>query len=88
MPKHKHCENCGLDFEPKQVWEQYCSQKCVQDYQRLHPPMVPPPNQIPLPYVPSVMPTQFTYWNCGICGKAVPMNENHQHSITFTTGNP
>jgi len=92
MTRHKHCEQCGLDFEPKQAWEKYCSNECIADHIKLHPPQ---PNQIPSatptpPYWPTTaVPMQFqSYWNCGICGKAVPMNETHQHQIYFTTGNP
>jgi len=94
MPRHKHCDQCGLDFEPKQAWENYCSPTCLNDHTKTNPvtPHQYPPTLIPMPpYFPTTggsPPTIIQYWHCGICGQAVPMNENHTHHITFTTGNP
>jgi len=90
MPRHKHCKFCGLDFEPAQAWTEYCSPKCIEDYQKVHPAPVYTPNMIPPTSWPTfTFPstgTAMNYWYCGICGKNIPQNEQHVHSFTFTSG--
>lgn len=89
-PRHKHCKHCGFSFEPAQAWLEYCSPKCIEDWQKLHPPIIQNPPTFSIPYpnwsFPSTGTAQINYWYCGICGKNIPNNESHVHSFTFTSG--
>ncbi len=101
--RHRHCKYCGLDFEPKNQWDEFCPppRKCVEDLQKTGPIKVLPqqPQVSPTwPIAPSttapppgwVFPSTGTAqqsWLCGICGRNVPLNEQHIHSFTFTSGN-
>jgi len=90
MPRHKHCEQCGLDFEPKQAWEKYCSPTCLNDHMKTNP-------TIPNPYNPTITPgfgwpmpaPMYTPdYYCGLCGQKIPPNEPHIHTFTVTSTGP
>src|SRR6266581_2870476 len=91
MIRHKHCRNCQLDFIPPEdrSWEEYCSDVCIRDYQRLHPPTMPTYSNMPSVTMPNTMlpitiPTDGK-WHCGMCGVEILNGQAHTCKYPNTT---
>ena len=69
LSRHRHCEHCGLDFEPRTAWDKHCSDQCIRDGEMQKPK--PKPSCSKCGFV-----HNCPLDHCGICNHPLGSKEN------------